>query len=749
MNPHLTHHHDHASVLLDGDLDWPRVHDLIHALEDAIEYYQYGVVEIRVRSLGGSDDALRHLLDRLRVWRERGVRIRTRAVGRTSSAAALLVALGDERVAEPGARLRFHGSSMYRRGDLSAAECGALHARLARTDERIVGWLAERALVGSHLPGQHGAEESDWNVLEPLCLGAAPDPGGTAPARMQTLATALGQTVDDALHEGDRETLARLYGRLIELDRPISGKLARTLRLVDRVAHSNTGSVVGPDSSSFDVPEGIPFASPAGDVAPETLLRHVLVLGDDVHAATSLCLAPLVTALAKAPPGQVGPVLVLNPDPELRAVLHAVADERLQVVDPDRTVLDLMAGKRSIAPALEAGRWMTAATSILRRTLDLVAGSPSRCLQDVSGRVVDPVLREGTHLAVSVVGFILMMMSTRSRCPEGWVPDESRDRGLCADLLERAQGAEGERGPNLLALASWLLGVVPGLLPACTAKEAILALGSEGEARDVHRGLSAGGEALSFPSGRAWDVLSVAQAIVAPFALPAARTSIYFGCEPGLNHGDDLDFGALVSGARDARFVVIDPQDDGSDGLLAAGVKQLFLEAVVSRSGSGVTPRDAPLCGYIARGFERFVTPVDLAFLDGARTGGGFAILESKSVSAIEHALRDVPRGEATFGALRCAAGAKLFLRSSDPRTQELARGLAPRRPGLVDVLDVRPLSGLALDECYVSGVDGRFERRRLVSWAATALGDDPPGGLSRVDEFLPSATKMRPGEPS
>ena len=72
MTDFVTHHRDHASVLLDGDLDWPKVHDLVHAIETAVEFYLYGVVEIRVRSAGGSNEPLRHILERLRVMARAG-----------------------------------------------------------------------------------------------------------------------------------------------------------------------------------------------------------------------------------------------------------------------------------------------------------------------------------------------------------------------------------------------------------------------------------------------------------------------------------------------------------------------------------------------------------------------------------------------------------------------------------------------------------------------------------------------------
>ena len=68
----IPHHHDHASILLDGDLDWPRTHNLVHAIETAVEHYLYGLVEIRIPSRGGSNEPLGYLLECLRTWREKG-----------------------------------------------------------------------------------------------------------------------------------------------------------------------------------------------------------------------------------------------------------------------------------------------------------------------------------------------------------------------------------------------------------------------------------------------------------------------------------------------------------------------------------------------------------------------------------------------------------------------------------------------------------------------------------------------------
>ena len=343
----LTHHHDRAVITLDGDVDAPSCRVVIDAIATAVEYYGYSVVEIEIESPGGNGRPLKHLLDRIETYRTAGVRFRTSVLTHAASAAAILVALGDERIAALGASLLFHGSRVYRRGQLSARDCSELNAALSRSDDELIRRLVTRALAGPLTPAEHGAKRSDRQVLEGLCLGAPPDPSDTAPARLQTLASALGQTVDEAISEQDGTSLTHLYARLFELDRPISPQLARTLGLLDQVVGPGHAS---PPLVASHCPGATPFASPAGEIARETLIRHVLVMGDDGTCVSRHCLAPLVAALARAPEGEVGTVLVLDPEPALRQVLHAEAPDRLHV---------LRATPRGSQPhAVASGLWL-------------------------------------------------------------------------------------------------------------------------------------------------------------------------------------------------------------------------------------------------------------------------------------------------------------------------------------------------------------------------------------------------------
>ena len=560
MNALVSHHRDHASVLLDGDLDWPLVHDVVRAIEDAVDHYCYACIELRVRSPGGSNEVLGYLLERLDAWRGRGVRFRTRALGRTASAAALLVALGDERLADAGATLRFHGASMYREGDVNAQMAAALHDKLTRANDRMFRRLVDRVLEGPHVPGDAGAQATDREVLEALCTDAVPEPGGTARARRQVHADALGRIVDTAIVERDRSTLIPIFRTVLALGRPLSPDLCATLGLLDRAAECDSSASLDHETAPSRPAGSIPFASPEGEIARETLIRHVLVLGDDATASTSFCLAPLVAALARAPEGEVGPVLVLDPSAELRAALQSLAPDGVLELRPDSLVLDLMSGSRELACALAGGRWIRAAILIVERTLALVPGSPARVLKDTSGQVVEPVVREGLSLAVSAVGFIAMLLSLPPERLGEWLSGGDEDESR---LIALARGAEGERGPNVLSLASWLLGAVPGLLPASAAKAAWKRLGKPGsEEWEVHRGLADAGPALSGAGDHAHAVLAVAQSLLSPFAAPGARTSLYFGCEPGARETDALDLSSIVSGAHRARFLVHMPRDD-------------------------------------------------------------------------------------------------------------------------------------------------------------------------------------------
>ena len=224
----FAHARDHAVVLLVGELDWEAAHTLVTTLETVIDRYFYRRVELVIASPGGLTQALEYYLGAVHEWRRQQVHFRTRVISCAASAAAVMVSLGDDRVAEPGARLLYHHARAFTRAEITASVTAEIQAALHAVDQRLIGRLCDRVLAGasdSKIP--YKAERSDREVLERL-YAALREGHETKPRERRRLARAIGHAVERAANEADRETLARIYRRLFEVETPISAPLART-----------------------------------------------------------------------------------------------------------------------------------------------------------------------------------------------------------------------------------------------------------------------------------------------------------------------------------------------------------------------------------------------------------------------------------------------------------------------------------------------------------------------------------------
>ena len=129
--------------------------------------------------------ALDHYLECAGRWRARGVRLRTRVVSHAFSAAAVMLSLGDERVAERGARLLYHPARVHDAGPITARESTEMHDALRRIDDATVTRLVARVLDGgASVRVPYGAEPSDRRVLDALAADVAVRPGEKPPRRV-------------------------------------------------------------------------------------------------------------------------------------------------------------------------------------------------------------------------------------------------------------------------------------------------------------------------------------------------------------------------------------------------------------------------------------------------------------------------------------------------------------------------------------------------------------------------------------
>ena len=740
--------HDHAVVSFTGEVDWPSICALVDLVDTLVERHFHTRIELVIASPGGMVAALDHYVECVRRWRAQGVRLRTRVVSHAFSAAAVMLSLGEERVAGRGARLLYHMARVQDAGPVTARASTEMHDVLSRIDDAMVARLVDRVLEGGSAAaeGPCGAEPSDRRVLDALAASLAERGGAKPPRRLGALSRWVGRAVVRAVRSGDRETLTLLYRRLAEPERAISAALARTLRLVDRVGEEEEAEAPGPDAGppGLAVPQWRALYPPHGEVPRALLTRHALVLGETGSGKSASAVLPVCAALARAPRGRVGAALVIDPKREAGPVLEALAPERLLRVTAQGAVLDLMAAPAwSLEADLAAGRWLSAATRVLRRVHSLVPATPARVLSehamgDANQEFFD---REGAELALMVLAFVLMLTDARAPAPEAWLHEEE-DGDMAAwvwALKERARGGAHGRGPNLLALAAWALtgwlaappcegvGTSGGWLFEYAARRARAVWGSEpGEGREVLDRVVEYWGPMSRIERQYAGVLATARIACAALADPAVSRRLYFGCEPGYaaarEAGEALDFARAVSRAGDGPLALFQPALNGPDELVARALKAVFFEAVLNDPDRVRGGADLPLVGYVADEFHRFVTADrvhgEQSFLDTCRSFGAFCVLACQSVASIEHALAEGggsrARNEAAASMLVTNTATKLVFRSTDPKTMDPLHALCPRHPGLDAVTLVRPLTTLAPGECYALLPDGRFERRRL-----------------------------------
>ena len=112
--------HDHAVIRFSGELTWESATELANLIDTLTMRYFYKRIELVIHSPGGLAAALEHLARAIAGWRERGVHLRTRVVASAASAAAVLLSMGDERIAEPEARLLYHLSRVLDPGTVTA-----------------------------------------------------------------------------------------------------------------------------------------------------------------------------------------------------------------------------------------------------------------------------------------------------------------------------------------------------------------------------------------------------------------------------------------------------------------------------------------------------------------------------------------------------------------------------------------------------------------------------------------------------
>jgi ATP-dependent protease ClpP protease subunit len=141
-------------IRLAGEIDMAAAYGLLDEIRLLHDYYQFRTIVLEIDSPGGSADALHHLVQLLKPWRNgEGRTLRTVGLNEIASAAALLLSFGTvgHRTVSGHSRLLYHASRRPERDGLShtAAQLRVATRLLERWDKTFVDLLVEHiASVG-------------------------------------------------------------------------------------------------------------------------------------------------------------------------------------------------------------------------------------------------------------------------------------------------------------------------------------------------------------------------------------------------------------------------------------------------------------------------------------------------------------------------------------------------------------------------------------------------------------------------
>ena len=430
----VEHEHERAIVSFVAPVTESSVIELVRTVNELQRQRFYRHVELQIASPGGQVLALQYFLEALAYWKDRGHRLTTLALTSCASAAAVMLSLGDRRKASPTSFILYHFARIHVSESTPITRTHARHfvESLELLDARILGALVSRA-ASNPLPVDEFSAE-DLNALQELrtALGDRSDGKDSAAWLAQWL-----KATQDASEQERERRWTTLYRILCETDRPISGRLAYSLGLVDELVQPMAADSAPPPvpRRSLRVPEwNNAYRDGAVDVA--YLKRHTLVLGETGSGKTASAILPVLAAAYRAP--EVGVALVIDPKDELGRALERLekgarsgdaAPKRIQFIEPDQLKIDLMSTQDwTIDGLLDERRYWSAAERMLQRVAGLSATSGARILLGHPPTGNEPYWnREGVRFASAVIAVAI-----------AWIVDGDAFARLTRDRLSNA-----------------------------------------------------------------------------------------------------------------------------------------------------------------------------------------------------------------------------------------------------------------------------------------------------------------------
>ena len=406
----VEHEHERAIVSFVAPVSESSIIELIRTINDLQKQRFYRQVELQIASPGGQVLALQYFLEALAHWKNRGLNLTTLALTSCSSAAAVMLSLGNRRKASPTSLILYHFARIHVSENTPITRTHASHfaESLQLLDTRILSALVARA--ASNPPQLHHLTAEDCNALHELRI-ALGDPCNESDDSAW-LQNWLKVTMDGS--EQEQETRwTTLYRHLCETDRPISGRLAYRLGLVDELVQPMAAASESPPPPhrSLRIPQWR-AAYTNGAVNVDYLKRHTLVLGETGSGKTASAILPVLAAAYHSP--EVGVALVIDPKQELGRALvmleksstsGAPHAKKIEFILTEEIKIDLMSTEAwNIDSLLSAQKYWSAAERMLQRVAGLSASSAARILLGHPPTSSDPYWeREGVRFATAVI----------------------------------------------------------------------------------------------------------------------------------------------------------------------------------------------------------------------------------------------------------------------------------------------------------------------------------------------------------
>ena len=433
----VEHKQTRVIVSLVGSVTQQNVIDLVDTINRLRTDFFYRRVDLRIASPGGEVLALDYFIESLDHWKQQDLTVTTRALTSCSSAAAIMLSLGDHREASASSVLLYHDSRivMGQHGPITSEDAEAISEKLKEVDDRMRAKLVDRVASRKAPVGSVHSDDlvdMDKSALKSIRLEVStrsdePVGGESDEEWLDSWLYATYSTKDLARR---RERWSKLYDALFDEDKPISAMLAIRLGLVDRLV-GPTADPVHQDTSDkptywLEIPEWR-AAFPGGRIDERLLRRHALILGETGSGKTRSAILPALVAAYRSP--RVGVGLIIDPKRELDDVLRkrAIADEgrpdkRLVWISTDENAIDLMGNEKwSIAKMVEEDRYWSAAERVLQRVATVTSLNPAGVLLGQPPPDDDPYWpREGAALATTVLAVAIEFLTH----PERHVSDD-------------------------------------------------------------------------------------------------------------------------------------------------------------------------------------------------------------------------------------------------------------------------------------------------------------------------------------